>query len=420
MEPKDEPNNNDLSHLLRLVERLERQLTTTELELREKSERLAEAEASLSELREQSTRQTTSTHDQIEAERTLESWKSAAQAEFEAACAATAQEVVAHAMARLPASALTEATTNLIPLPTEEMKGRLIGREGRNIRAFEQIAGVDLIIDDIPNAVMISCFDPIRREVARIALVNLMADGRIHPGRIEELVDQAQTELTRVTAEKGAAAANRAQVADLPSAVLDMMGRLHFRQSYGQNVLEHSVEVATLAGLIADELKLDSTAARRAAFLHDIGKALGSERVGPHALAGATFLREHGIEPEVTQAVAAHHREVEPKSPIDDLVILVDTISATRPGARRESLEQYVNRVKAFEELVETIPGVNRCFALRAGRELRIVVDSSQVDDAALPNLTAEIVAKLEAEMDSSTSIKVTLIREVRAVGTAF
>ncbi len=314
---------------------------------------------------------------------------------------------------------VTEATLAVVELPSEDMKGRIIGREGRNIRAFEQVTGVDLIIDETPEAVVISCFDPVRRETARLALMNLMIDGRIHPGRIEELYERAQAEVARTVVEAGERAAERANVAGLSPRIIEMMGRLRFRTSYAQNVLDHSVEVAGLASNLAAELGLNAELAKRAGFLHDIGKALGSEWEGPHALTGMEFLRTYGEREAVLHAVGAHHYEIEPNSPEAILVIIADTISAARPGARRENLENYLKRLSALEGLANSFPGVDRSYAVQAGREIRLIVKPGEIDDLGAARLANDVARRIERELEYPGQIKVTVIRETRAQQTA-
>lgn len=325
-----------------------------------------------------------------------------------------AKSLILDTMERCTVEYVTEATVAVIMLPTEEMKGRIIGREGRNIRAFEQVTGVDLIIDDTPEAVVISCFDPIRRETARLALMNLMVDGRIHPGRIEELYEKAQEEVQRTIKEAGERAAERAQISGLPYKVIEMMGRLRFRTSYAQNVLDHSVEVAHLAVMLANELGLNVEVARRAGFLHDIGKALGPEWEGPHALTGMEFLRQHEIKEAVLHAVGAHHHDVPPSSPEAVAVIVADSLSAARPGARRENLENYVKRLASLETLANSFPGVDRSYALQAGREVRLIVKPEHIDDLAASKLASDVARRIEQEMEYPGQIKVTVIRETR------
>lgn len=325
-----------------------------------------------------------------------------------------AKKAVLDVIQRSVVDYVTEATLAVVELPSEDMKGRIIGREGRNIRAFEQVTGVDLIIDETPEAVVISCFDPVRRETARLALMNLMMDGRIHPGRIEELYEKAQAEVARTVVEAGERAAERANVVGLPHAAIEMMGRLRFRTSYAQNVLDHSVEVSRLAGNLAAELGLNQEIAKRAGLLHDIGKALGPEFEGPHALTGMEFLRGLGEKEAVLHAVGAHHQEIEPTTPEAILVIIADTISAARPGARRENLENYIKRLTALEALANAFPGVDRSFAVQAGREVRLIVKPNEVDDMGAARLATEVAKRIENELEYPGQIKVTVIRETR------
>lgn len=325
-----------------------------------------------------------------------------------------AKKVVLDVMQRSAVDYVTEATLAVVELPSEDMKGRIIGREGRNIRAFEQVTGVDLIIDETPEAVVISCFDPVRRETARLALMNLMVDGRIHPGRIEELYEKAQAEVARTVREAGERAAERANVVGLGHAVIDVMGKLRFRTSYAQNVLDHSVEVSRLAGNLASELGLNVEVAKRAGLLHDIGKALGPEFEGPHALTGMEYLRQHGEKEPILLAVGAHHFEIEPTSAEAMLVIIADTLSAARPGARRENLENYLKRLTALESLANSFPGVDRSYAVQAGREVRLIVKPSEVDDMGATRLAHEVAKRIESELEYPGQIKVTVIRETR------
>lgn len=329
--------------------------------------------------------------------------------------AQTAKKTVLDIMERSTVEYVTEATIAVANLPTEDMKGRIIGREGRNIRAFEQVTGVDLIIDDTPEAVLISCFDPVRRETARLALMNLMVDGRIHPGRIEELYEKAQLEVQRTIEEAGVRAVRESLVGPLPPKIVEMMGRLRFRTSYAQNVLDHSVETAHLSAMLAAELKFNEHDARLAGFLHDIGKGLGSEHEGPHALTGMEFLRDQGIGEPILNAVGAHHADVEPATPISKIVIIADSISAARPGARRENLDNYIKRLESLELLANSFDGVERSYAMQAGRELRLIVKPAEIDDLGAARLAHEVARKIESQMDFPGQIKVTVIRETRA-----
>jgi ribonuclease Y len=326
-----------------------------------------------------------------------------------------AKKILLDVMQRSVVEYVTEATLAVIELPSEDMKGRIIGREGRNIRSFEQVTGVDLIIDETPEAVVISCFDPVRRETARLTLMNLMVDGRIHPGRIEELYEKAQAEVARMILDAGERAAEKANVQGLPARVIETLGRLRFRTSYAQNVLDHSVEVARLAESLASELGLSAEIAKRAGLLHDIGKALGPEYEGPHALTGMEFLRSAGEREQILHAVGAHHYDIEPTSAEASLVILADTISAARPGARRENLENYLKRLSALETLANSFPGVERSFAVQAGREIRLIVRPSEVNDLAAAQLAHDVAKRIERDLEYPGQIKVTVIREMRA-----
>ncbi|NPA31816.1 MAG: ribonuclease Y [Chloroflexi bacterium] len=327
-----------------------------------------------------------------------------------------ARKILATAMQRVASDQVAELTTAVVPLPAEEMKGRIIGRSGRNIRAFEQAAGVDLIVDDTPEAVTISSFDPVRREIARRALTKLVMDGRIHPAQIEKVVSKEREEVERIVLEAGEEAAFEAGVAGLPQEVLKTLGRLKFRTSFGQNQLHHAIETAKLAAMLAAELGADVQMAKTAALLHDIGKALDHNVEGPHALIGADFLKNYGLPPKVVNAVAAHHHDVEQESVEAIIVEVADAISGARPGARRESVEEYIKRVKVLEEIAKGFEGVKECFALQAGREVRVIVRPTEVDDVAAQRLAREIAKKIEEQLQYPGQIKVTVIRETRAI----
>lgn len=337
-------------------------------------------------------------------------WESASASEIERLAAQKFLTV----LERTAASHLVEATTVVVPIPNEDMKGRLIGREGRNIRSFEHTTGVDLVIDDTPQAVMISSFDPVRREVARLTLMNLMLDGRIHPVRIEELHEKATAEIAKNADAAGREAADAAGVTGLPISVMTALGNLRFRTSIGQNVLTHSVETAKIASMLAAEMKVDAKVATQAALLHDIGKALGDEWEGPHAVAGAAYLRQHGIDEGVCHAVSAHHHDVEPDTLEAWLVIVADIASAARPGARRESLESFIHRVEDLESLAKAHPGVAQAYAVQAGRELRVVVYPDQMDETQTRALALQLKKEIEAKAPGAGKIKVTVIRESR------
>ncbi|MBV9278828.1 MAG: ribonuclease Y [Chloroflexi bacterium] len=327
-----------------------------------------------------------------------------------------ARRLITTAIQRWASDQVSESSVSVVPLPSEEMKGRIIGREGRNIRALEMATGVDLIIDDTPEAVILSGFDPVRREIARQTLMKLIQDGRIHPARIEEMVEKARAEVDTTIKEEGERAAFEAGVPGLNPDLLKALGRLHFRFSMGQNVLKHSIEVAHLAALMAAELGADVTVARKAGLLHDLGKGVSHEVEGPHALIGADIAKRLGQPPKVVHAIASHHFEEEPQTVEAFLVQAADAISGARPGARRDTLESYVKRLEALENIANSFPGVEKSFAIQAGREVRIVVKPEDVDDLAAARVARDIVNKIEETLEYPGQIKVMVIRETRVV----
>jgi ribonuclease Y len=330
---------------------------------------------------------------------------------------ARAREIITLAIQRCASDQVAEAVVSVVPLPNDEMKGRIIGREGRNIRALEAATGVDLIIDDTPEAVILSGFDPVRREVARIALTKLILDGRIHPARIEDVVAKARQEVDAIVREAGENAAMDASVHGLQPDLLKILGRLHFRTSYGQNVLAHSVEVSILAATMAHELGADVNICKTAALLHDIGKAIDQEVEGPHAIIGGEVARRFGKSPKVIHAMVAHHAsETEPQTLEAAIVQAADAISAARPGARRETIDLYIKRLEALEQIANSFTGVEKSFAIQAGREVRIIVKPEEVDEYTAARLAGDIAHKIEENLDYPGQIKVCVVRETRSV----
>jgi ribonuclease Y len=327
-----------------------------------------------------------------------------------------ARKLIADSVQRVATDNVAEFTTSLVPLPNEEMKGRIVGRNGRNIRAFEQAAGVDVIVDDTPEAVTISCFEPVRREVARRALARLILDGRIHPAHIEKVLDDEQKAVDKIIVEAGEQATFDAGVTGLHPEVMRMMGRLKYRTSYGQNQLAHAVEVAKLSGILAGELGANEEVARQAGFLHDIGKAMDHNQEGTHALLGAEFAKRYGVNAVVVNAIAAHHHEVEQESVEAVITESADAISGARPGARREDLEAYIKRIRTLEDMATAFKGVSQAYAIQAGREVRIIVKPEEIDDLEATRLARDIAKKIEETMQYPGQIRVTVIRETRAV----
>ncbi len=331
----------------------------------------------------------------------------------------TAREIISTAIQRCAADQAGEITVTSVHIPSDDLKGRIIGREGRNIRTFEQVSGVNLVIDDTPETVVLSSFDPVRRETARVALENLIADGRIHPARIEELYKKAEELVNERVRESGEQAAFDAGIHDLHPELIRTLGALRYRTSFGQNVLQHSIQVSMLCGIMASELGLDETPAKRAGLLHDLGKAIDHEVEGPHAIIGADLARRYGEKPNIVHAIEAHHADVEPDTVLDVLVMAADAISAARPGARRESAETYIKRLEKLEEISNSHDGVERTYAMQAGRELHVMVEPEKISDSQATVLAHDIAKQIEDEMEYPGQVRVVVIRESRAVDVA-
>ncbi len=330
-----------------------------------------------------------------------------------------ARSILSLAIQRVAADHTAETTVSAIHIPSDDLKGRIIGREGRNIRSFEQLTGTNLIIDDTPECVTISCFDPVRREIGRVTMENLIADGRIHPARIEEMFGKAEKLVNQRVQEAGEQAAFDTGIHDLHPELIRTLGRLRYRTSYGQNVLNHSLEVAYLSGVMASELGLDPVPAKRAGLLHDLGKAVDHEVEGSHAVIGADLARRFGEKPSIVHAIEAHHNDVEPNSVLDVLVQAADAVSAARPGARKETLDAYIKRLEKLEEIANSYKGVERTYAIQAGREVRVMVEPDIVDEAQTTVLAHDIAKRIEDEMQYPGQVKVVVIRESRAIGIA-
>ena len=327
-----------------------------------------------------------------------------------------AKVILSEAMERCATDYVSETTVSVVPLPSEEIKGRIIGREGRNIRTFETLTGVDVLVDDTPEAVTLSCFDPIRREVAKQALEHLILDGRIHPARIEDFVREAEKNVEQMILKEAEEALMTVSIYNVPLEIKKLIGRMKFRTSFGQNLLQHSIESAMIASILASELGENVTLAKRAAFLHDIGKVMSSEIEGPHALIGADLLKRYGENPLVVHAVAAHHNDdgVKAESVLDMIVQIADTLSATRPGARRENLEMYIKRLEEIEKIAYSVPGIKKAFVVQAGREVRIMVNPTEVDETIALKISHDVAKKIEQEVVYPGIIKVTVVRETR------
>jgi len=326
------------------------------------------------------------------------------------------KEILSDAMEKCATDYVSETTVSVVPLPSDELKGRIIGREGRNIRTFETLTGVDILVDDTPEAVTLSCFNPIRREVAKRALEHLIVDGRIHPARIEEFIQEAEKEVEQVILKEAEDALMSVSVHNVPVEVKKLIGKMKFRTSYGQNLLRHSIEVATIAGALASELGENPVLARRAGLLHDIGKVMASEIEGPHALIGADLLKRYNENPVVVHAVAAHHNEVKPETVLDAIIQVADTVSATRPGARRENLELYIKRLEDIEKIATSVKGVKKAYVVQAGREVRIMVNPEDIDEGNALKVSHDVAKQIEEEVVYPGVIKVTVVRETRYI----
>jgi ribonuclease Y len=327
-----------------------------------------------------------------------------------------AREIISLAIQRIASDHVAETTVSVVAIPNEEMKGRIIGREGRNIKAFENLTGINLIIDDTPEAVVLSSFDPVRREIARVTLENLITDGRIHPARIEQMYEKASNYINDQIKQRGEQATFDSGVAGLNSELVKVLGRLYFRTSYGQNVIQHSIETANIAGIMAAELGINQKKTRRAGLLHDIGKAIDHEVEGPHAIIGADLAKRLGESSDIIHAIEAHHNDKEPQTVMAVLVQAADAISGARPGARRETLESYIKKLETIEKIAQEFKGVEKAFAMQAGREIRVMVQPDVIDDVQAAMIARDLAKKIEEELEYPGQIRVTVIRETRAV----
>ena len=415
---KEENLDKKLESLERKEETLERKIKENE-EKKEQIEQLREEQTNelqrISGMSVEEARTTLLERVEIDARHDMAQKLSEIEQEYRESADEKAKNIVTLAVLRGAADAVSEAMVSVVDLPNDEMKGRIIGREGRNIRAIETLTGVDLIIDDTPEAITISTFDPVRREIARLALEKLISDGRIHPSRIEEMVEKSRREVENTIKKEGEQATFEVGVHGINHELIKILGRLKFRTSYGQNVLKHSIEVAHIAGMIASELGLDATLAKRAGLLHDIGKAMSHEVDGSHVQIGVDLARKYKESKEVIHAIEAHHGDVEPTTLVAMIVQAADAISAARPGARRENLENYIKRLQRLEEIANSFDGIEKSFAIQAGREIRIMVKPEQIGDEDMLFLSKEIAKKIESELEYPGQIKIHLIRETRA-----
>ncbi len=398
-----------ISNRERVVEETEAKLKTAQEEIKRELERISSLTA-------EEAKEMLIHNMKEEAKRDAQVVINRMESEAKATAEKKARDILAYTIQRLASDITSEITVTSVSLPNDEMKGRIIGREGRNIRALETLTGVDIIIDDTPEAVVISSFDPVRREIAKVSMERLIADGRIHPARIEEVTTKVTKEINQIILEEGEKAAFDLSVQGLAPELIQYIGRLHFRTSYGQNILLHSKEVANVAGMIAAEIGANVDVARRGGLLHDIGKAVITEGDGGHALVGGDLARKYGESPQIINIIESHHNDKEPTSVEAIIVQAADAISASRPGARRESMDTYLKRLESLEKIAEGFEGVEKCFAIQAGREIRVIVNNDKIDDSLAKEVARDIAKKIEKELKYPGRIKVTLIRETRIV----